>query len=140
MNYERLVSICDSSASDLAGEIVGALSAASIVFREDKDYSEKLVKAAESLYEVVTKEDPKKQRTYTTVDACGKQARMLYNSTSYKDELAWGATWLFLATKNTDYLSNATEFFLSAKNDETVLDKGVFYWNNKLNAVAVTSM
>jgi hypothetical protein len=63
---------------------------------------------------------------------------MLYNSSSYKDELAWGATWLFLATKETRYLANATEFFLSAKSDETNLDKEVFYWNNKLNAVAVT--
>ncbi|KAL5075579.1 hypothetical protein RYX36_014563 [Vicia faba] len=137
MSYGRPVSVCDGSATDLAGEIVAALSAASMVFKEDKDYSGKLVQAAESLFEVVTKEDPKKQGTYTNVDACGKQARMLYNSSSYKDELAWGATWLFLATKNTDYLANATEYFLSAKNDETMLDKGVFYWNNKLNAVAV---
>ena len=140
MSYGRPVSVCDGSATDLAGEIVAALSAASMVFKEDKEYSGKLVQAAESLYEVVTKEDPKKQGTYTAVDACGKQARMLYNSTSYKDELAWGATWLFLATKTTDYLANATEFFLSAKRDETNLDKGVFYWNNKLNAVAVTLM
>nr|AAQ63883.1 cellulase [Medicago truncatula] len=137
MSYGRPVSVCDGSATDLAGEIVAALSAASMVFEEDKEYSGKLVQAAESLYEVVTKEDPKKQGTYTAVDACGKQARMLYNSTSYKDELAWGATWLFLATKNTDYLANATQFFLSAKKDETNLDKGVFYWNNKLSAVAV---
>ena len=33
------VSICDASASDLAGEIVAALSASSMVFEEDKDYS-----------------------------------------------------------------------------------------------------
>ncbi|CAK8567513.1 unnamed protein product [Lathyrus sativus] len=137
MSYGRPVSVCDGSATDLAGEVVAALSAASMVFKDDKDYSGKLVQAAENVYEVVTKEDPKKQGTYTNVDACGKQARMLYNSSSYKDELAWGATWLFLATKNTDYLANATEFFLSAKSDETNLDKGVFYWNNKLNAVAV---
>ncbi|MCI04175.1 endoglucanase 25-like, partial [Trifolium medium] len=108
-----------------------------MVFKEDKDYSGKLIQAAENIYEAVTNEDPKKQGTYTSVDACGKQARMLYNSSSYKDELAWGATWLFLATKKTHYLANATEFFLSAKSDETNLDKAVFYWNNKLNAVAV---
>ncbi|WJX34109.1 cellulase [Trifolium repens] len=137
MSYARPVSVCDGSATDLAAEIVAALSASSMVFKEDKDYSGKLVLAAERLYEIVTREDPKKQGTYTSVDACGKQARMLYNSTSYKDELAWGATWLFLATKETRYLANATEFFLSAKSDETNLDKEVFYWNNKLNAVAV---
>jgi hypothetical protein len=138
MSYARPVSFCDGSATDLAAEIVAALSSSSMVFKEDKDYSEKLVQAAENIYEAVTKEDPKKQGTYTSVDGCGKQARMLYNSSSYKDELAWGATWLFLATKETRYLANATEFFLSAKSDETNLDKAVFYWNNKLNAVAVT--
>lgn len=139
MKYERLVSTCDGSASDLAGEIVAALSAASMVFKEDQDYSRKLIQAAENLYEAVTKEDPKKQGTYTNVDACGKQARMLYNSTSHKDELAWGATWLFLATEETDYLANATALFLSAKADETNFNKEVFDWNNKLNAIAVTS-
>jgi hypothetical protein len=44
---------------------VAALSASSMVFKEDKDYSGKLVLAAERLYEVVTREDPKKQGTYT---------------------------------------------------------------------------
>ncbi|XP_027338960.1 endoglucanase 25-like [Abrus precatorius] len=137
MKYERLVSICDGSASDLAGEIVAALSAASMVFIEDKDYSGRLVQAAERVYEAITKEDPTKQGTYSMVDACGKQARMLYNSTSYKDELAWGATWLFLATKKADYLAIATAMFISAKSDESSFDKGILYWNNKLNAVEV---
>nr|KYP60040.1 Endoglucanase 25 [Cajanus cajan] len=137
MKYERPVSICDGSASDLAGEIVAALSAASMVFKEDKDYSRRLVQSAESLYEAITNEKSTKQGTYTMVDACGKQSRMLYNSTSYKDELAWGATWLFLATENTDYLANATAIFSSAKRDESSADKGIVSWNNKLNAVEV---
>ncbi|KAL2638415.1 hypothetical protein AAZV13_06G112800 [Glycine max] len=137
MTYERPVSICDASASDLAGEIVAALSASSMVFEEDKDYSRRLIQAAESLFEAITSEDPTEHGTYTMVDACGKQARMLYNSTSYKDELAWGATWLFLATENADYLATATEIFLSAKSDEPSVDKGVVYWNNKLNAVEI---
>ncbi|XP_028236021.1 endoglucanase 25-like isoform X1 [Glycine soja] len=137
MTYERPVSICDASASDLAGEIVAALSASSMVFEEDKDYSRRLIQAAESLFEAITSEDPTEHGTYTMVDACGKQARMLYNSTSYKDELAWGATWLFLATENADYLATATEIFLSAKGDEPSVDKGVVYWNNKLNAVEI---
>ncbi|KAH1255741.1 Endoglucanase 25 [Glycine max] len=125
MKYERPVSICDGSASDLAGEIVAALSASSMVFKEDKDYSRRLVQAAESLFEAITSEDPSKQGTYTVAE-CGKQARMLYNSTSYKDELAWGATWLFLATENADYLATATEIFLSAKGNESSVAKGLF--------------
>ncbi|KAL2339671.1 hypothetical protein Fmac_007611 [Flemingia macrophylla] len=137
MTYERPVSICDGSASDLAGEIVAALSAASMVFKEDKHYSGRLVHAAESLYEATINEKSTKQGTYTMVDACGKQSRMLYNSTSYKDELAWGATWLFLATENTDYLKNAIALFSSAKRDEPSVDNGIVSWNDKLNAVEV---
>lgn len=138
MNYSRPVSVCDSSASDIAGEIIAALSAASLVFQEDKDYSGKLVKAAQSLYDVVTVEDPSKQGKFTTVDACGKQARMFYNSSGYEDELSWGGTWLYLATGNRSYLKYATDTFKIAKNDETDLDRGVFYWNNKLTAIGVT--
>ncbi|KAL4301067.1 hypothetical protein AHAS_Ahas17G0263800 [Arachis hypogaea] len=137
MDYARPVSICDSSASDLGGEIVAALSASSMVLKNDTEYSKKLVKAAETLHKLVTSEDPKKQGTYTMVDACGKQARDFYKSSSYKDELAWGGTWLFLATGNLTYLDYATETFKSAKSNESDFDNGAFDWNNKLNAVAV---
>ncbi|XP_054798376.1 LOW QUALITY PROTEIN: endoglucanase 9-like [Prosopis cineraria] len=137
MTYARPVSQCNSSASDLAREFIAALSAASLVFREDKDYSGKLVKAAQSLYDVVTTEDPSLQGKYTTDDDCGKEARMFYNSSGYEDELAWGGTWLYIATKNTSYLQFATDTFKLAKNNETGLDKSVFYWNNKLGATGV---
>ncbi|MED6155711.1 hypothetical protein PIB30_007576 [Stylosanthes scabra] len=137
MDYARPVSICDSSASDLGGEIVAALSASSMVLKNDTEYSMKLVKSAESLHKLVTSEDPKKQGTYTMVDACGKQARGFYKSSSYKDELAWGGLWLFLATGNLTYLDYATEAFKSFKNNESSFDNGVFDWNNKFNAVAV---
>ncbi|GAU47849.1 hypothetical protein TSUD_404260 [Trifolium subterraneum] len=42
------------------------------IIRRDKDYSGKLVLTAERLSEVITREDPKKQGTYTSVDACGR--------------------------------------------------------------------
>ena len=57
MDYQRPVSICDKTASDLAGEIVAALSAASLVFKDDDGlYSGKLVKAAGELFESATKD------------------------------------------------------------------------------------
>ena len=34
-------------------------------------------------------------------------------STSYNDELAWGAMWLHRATNDTDYLTKAEEFLSS---------------------------
>ncbi|XP_028806839.1 endoglucanase 25-like [Neltuma alba] len=137
MAYARPVSQCNSSDSDLAGELIAALSAASLVFQEDKDYSARLVKAAKSLYDIVTTEDPSLQGKYTTNDVCGREARMFYNSSGYEDELAWGGTWLYIATRNISYLQFAADTFKSAKNNETDLDRGVFYWNNKLSATGV---
>ncbi|XVF39121.1 hypothetical protein PTKIN_Ptkin01aG0010100 [Pterospermum kingtungense] len=138
MRYKRPVSVCDATASDLAGEIVAALSAASMVFKEEKEYSVRLTKAAEKLYEVAEKEDQiHRAETYTTIDACGGAARKFYNSSGYKDELVWGGTWLYFATGNHTYLDYATANFAAAAKNETMADKGIFYWNNKLTANAV---
>ncbi|PON76294.1 Glycoside hydrolase [Parasponia andersonii] len=139
MEYPRPVSSCDSSAaSDLAGEIVAALSAASIAFKEESDYSKKLVKTAEELFDLASRKDPSQQGTYTRLDDCGREARNFYNSSGYLDELVWGGTWLFFATGNTSHLEYATgQIFTSAQSNETSLDKGLFYWNNKFTANAV---
>ncbi|KAJ6412549.1 hypothetical protein OIU84_005577 [Salix udensis] len=138
MNYLRPVSACNETASDLAGEIVAALSAASIVFKEDTGYSVKLIQSAEKLFEVATKNDTgHHQGTYTAVEDCGGEARTYYNSSGYQDELIWGGTWLFFATGNTSYLGYATGNFNAAEGEETASEEGVFYWNNKLTANAV---
>jgi endoglucanase len=138
MNYTRPVSACNETASDLAGEIMAALSAASIVFKDDTGYSIKLIQSAEKLFEVATKNDTgHHQGTYTTVEDCGGEARMYYDSSGYQDELIWGGTWLFFATGNTSYLGYATSNFSAAEGEETASEQGVFYWNNKLTANAV---
>ncbi|KAK8538835.1 hypothetical protein V6N12_034542 [Hibiscus sabdariffa] len=138
MSYKRPVSVCNETASDLAGEIVAALSAASIVFKQDIGYSQGLVKTAEVIYEATEKADRNSRAvTYTTIDACGGEARKFYDSSGYKDELVWGATWLFFATGNHTYLDYATTNYAAAADNETVEDKGIFYWNNKITANAV---
>ncbi|KAK4352560.1 hypothetical protein RND71_028078 [Anisodus tanguticus] len=124
MNYIRRVSVCDiSTASDLAGEMVAAISAASLVLKEDKDISEKFVKAAEELF--ILASSTKKKGTYTTNDECGGQARQFYNSISYKDELVWGGIWLFFATGNKTYLKYAIENFPSAVKEQVASDEGI---------------
>ncbi|KAF5200715.1 Endoglucanase [Thalictrum thalictroides] len=135
MAYQRPVSFCKDTASDLAGEIIAALSAASLVFQSDQFYSEELIKAAEQLFGLVTS-NTYKNGTYTIGD-CGREAGQFYNSSGYLDELTWGGSWLFFATGNTSYLHFATDSFGSAMNAELDSDKGVFYWNNKLAANAV---
>ncbi|KAJ0807693.1 putative cellulase [Helianthus annuus] len=138
MRYTRPVSSCDETASDLAGEIIAALSAASLVFKDDKMYSTNLTKAAMELFDIVTKDEPGfVQGMYTTKDECGGQAREFYNSTGYKDELVWGGTWLFFATGNTSYLRYTTENLVLAEEEELSVDKGIFYWNNKFTANTV---
>ncbi|XP_057504189.1 endoglucanase 10-like [Actinidia eriantha] len=137
MTYPRPVSVCDATATDLAAEVVAALSAASLVFKQDKDYSAKLVKSAEELFDLTMKVDTKQQTTYTSIPDCGGQARLFYNSSGCKDELVWGGTWLFFATGNETYLRYATGGFAVAEEEEIVSEKGVFDWNNKLTASAV---
>lgn len=137
MRYERPVSVCDSTASDLAGEIIAAFSAASLVFKNDEAYSAKLIKAAEELFDVSSKNSTSHiQGMYTNSD-CGKQASEFYNSSGFKDELIWGGAWLFFSTGNKIYLDYATQNFDAAVQEELSSEKGIFYWNNKLTATMV---
>ncbi|XP_051139484.1 endoglucanase 25-like [Andrographis paniculata] len=136
MKYPRPVSVCDETAADLAGEIVAAMSAASLVFAGDKTYARRLIDAAEAFFGLVISPD-KKLGKYTENEACGGRARAYYNSTGYIDELVWGATWLFFATGKTDYLKYATDNFVFAEEEELPSEEGIFYWNNKLTANAL---
>nr|QCQ73724.1 endo-(1,4)-beta-D-glucanase [Litchi chinensis] len=128
----------NSTTADMAGEIMAALSAASIVFKEENAYSGELIKAAEKLYDFATKNDTShEQGTYSELTSCGGDARRFYNSTGYIDELVWGGIWLSFATGNNSYLEYATDKFKAAEDEEAISDRGIFYWNNKLTATAV---
>lgn len=140
MDYPRPVSACTSSASDLAGEIIAALSSASLVFKEDEAYSHLLTSTAVNLYQDANGTSSTAKADYTQVDACGGLARNYYNSSGYLDELVWGGAWLFLATGNLTYLRNATDSFDAAVLAEPALDSGVLDWNNKLTAVLVCAI
>ncbi|KAG6531242.1 endoglucanase 25-like [Zingiber officinale] len=136
MSYRRPVFKCSMSASDLAGEMIAAMAAASIVFdQDDASYSATLVHTSEMVYDLATKNLI--HGSYARDKDCGFEAAMLYNSTSYKDELVWGATWLFFATGNSSYLDYATGNFEAAVEEVVPSDEGVFYWNNKVAANAV---
>lgn len=142
MNYLRPVSRCGATASDLAGEVVAGLSAASLVFKDNVDYARQLMERATTLFDLTIQQEPSRQGTHTTNHECGGEALPYYNSTSFRDELVWGATWLFLATGNSSYLTYATGNFTSAVDEEVKGgDKGVLYWNNKQlgNVVIINS-
>lgn len=125
IDYERPVTECHAC-SDLAAEMAAALASASIVFKDNKAYSQKLVHGAQTLFTF-----SRKQRgRYST----GNEAEIFYNSTSYWDEFVWGATWLYYATGNNSYLQLATNPVM-AKHAGAFWGGpfyGVLSWDNKL--------
>ena len=78
MDYDRPVTECHSC-SDLAAEMSAALASASIVFKDNKAYSKKLVHGATTLFKF-----SREQRG--RYSAGSSEASIFYNSTSYWDE------------------------------------------------------
>uniref|UniRef100_A0A1D1Z359 Endoglucanase n=1 Tax=Anthurium amnicola TaxID=1678845 RepID=A0A1D1Z359_9ARAE len=131
MDYERPVYECHSC-SDLAAEMAAALASASIVFKDSKTYSEKLVHGARTLFKY-----GREQRGRYSPG--GTDASHFYNSTSYWDEFVWGGAWLYYATGNSSYLQLATHPTL-AKHAGAFWggpDYGVFSWDSKLPGAQV---
>ncbi|KZV37340.1 endoglucanase 3-like [Dorcoceras hygrometricum] len=106
--------------SDVAGETAAALAAASIVFRKvDPKYSRLLLKTARSVMEFALKY----RGSYS--DSLGYAVCPFYCSYSgYKDELLWGAAWLFRATNEVYYVNVIRSL---GANDGT----DIFSWDNK---------
>lgn len=52
------------------------------------------------------------------------------SSSSFEDELAWGALWLYQATGEKDYLQKAERFYEPLP-DRPQLETAVFDWNDK---------
>ncbi|KAF9677016.1 hypothetical protein SADUNF_Sadunf08G0063400 [Salix dunnii] len=130
MDYPRPVQVVHSG-PDLAGEMAAALAAASIVFRDNKAYSEKLVKGATKLYAFAR--DFARRRVYCSGN---DYIETFYNSSGYYDEYIWGATWLYYATGNISYFKLATEPGF-AKHSNALLRfsyLSVLSWDNKLPA------
>ncbi|WOK95898.1 hypothetical protein Cni_G04605 [Canna indica] len=131
IDYPRPVYECHSC-SDLAAEMAAALSSASIVFKDNKAYSQKLVHGAATLWKF-----SRNQRGRYSEG--GSDAATFYNSTSYWDEFVWGGAWMYLATGNTSYLQLSTHPKL-AKHAGAFWggpDYGVLSWDNKLTGAQV---
>ncbi|KAG0581416.1 hypothetical protein KC19_4G249800 [Ceratodon purpureus] len=122
----RRSAIAVTSGSDLAGEMAAALSAASIVFKDQPGYSLKLVRGAKALYAFA------KFRPAPFADGLPSSERAFYNSSHFNDELIWGSTWLYLATGNLTYLGDATIRATDNSNRRGGNPFGVFDWDNKL--------
>ena len=86
--------------STVAGEAAAALAACAAVYKNiDKSYSDKCLKHAKELYNFA-------ETTHS--DAGYTAAQGFYNSWSgYQDELAWAATWIYIATNDNSWLTKA---------------------------------
>ncbi|KAK2179819.1 hypothetical protein NP493_470g01004 [Ridgeia piscesae] len=109
MTMGRPASLLDEAhgGSEVAAETAAAMAAASIAFRPtDSAYADPLLQHARQLYDF----------GYNVREIYHHKisdAEDFYPSTSYNDELAWGAMWLHRATNDTDYLRKAEEFLSS---------------------------
>lgn len=133
IDYPRPVVECHSC-SDLAAEMAAALASASIVFKDSKTYSQKLVHGARTLFKF--SRDQRGRYSAGGADASG-----FYNSTGYYDEFVWGAAWLYYATGNTSYLQLATTKGI-ARHAGAFWggpDYGVLSWDNKLAGAQVNT-
>ncbi|KAL8161566.1 hypothetical protein V2J09_013055 [Rumex salicifolius] len=131
IDYARPITECHAC-SDLAAEMAAALASASIVFKENKAYSQKLVHGAKTLFKF-----SREQRG--RYSGSGSEAATFYNSTMYWDEFVWGASWMYYATGNNSYLQLATNRNL-VKHAGAFWggpDYGVFSWDNKLAGAQV---
>ncbi|KAF8607612.1 Six-hairpin glycosidase [Ceratobasidium sp. AG-I] len=87
--------------SEILGESAAALAATSVIFaQKDKAYSDKLLGHATDLYtRATTNLGSYMQSQHPNL----KTVKEWYPSTIYTDELAWGAAWLYVATKDEKY-------------------------------------
>lgn len=100
----------DSPGSAVTGEAAAALAVASIVFRDtDPEYADLCLEHAESLY--AFSDSTRSDSGYTAANG-------FYDSWSgFYDELAWAGSWLYLATDDASYLTNAESCFDQAGHD-----------------------
>ena len=115
-----------SPGSDLAAETAAAMAAGSLAFRTTNPvYSQTLFKHAKELYEFAENN----QGLYSNSI---RNAAGFYKSQSYNDELAWGALWLYKATKDKKYLMKAERYFVTFSLSQTGWG---FSWDEKTGGV-----
>ena len=96
--------------STVCGETAASLAICSIIYKNiDKSYSDKCLKHAKSLYKFAR--DTKSDAGYTAANG-------FYNSWSgFYDELAFAGAWLYCATGDESYITNAEADYKNAGHD-----------------------
>jgi hypothetical protein len=115
--------------SDLAGEAAAALAAASMVLgTTDAQFSATCLTHAKQLYAFADQYRGKYDVSITA-------AQGYYNSWSgFKDELVWGAAWLYMASNDSVYLSKAESYYDSLNTEPQTTThsyKWTIAWDDK---------
>uniref|UniRef100_A0A6I9QMZ9 Endoglucanase n=2 Tax=Elaeis guineensis var. tenera TaxID=51953 RepID=A0A6I9QMZ9_ELAGV len=113
----NLFKITESSpGTEVAADAAAALASAYMVFESvDPDYATKLLEEAKALFEFADKYRGSYQAS----------CPFYCSFSSYEDELLWGATWLFKATKDVQFLTYVSN---NQKWSDVVPE---FSWDNK---------
>ncbi|CAN6880258.1 unnamed protein product [Brassica oleracea] len=125
MSTKRTLTKIDTETpgTEVAAETAAAMAAASLVFKQsDPKYSSTLLKHAKQLFGFADN-----HRGSYSVNI--PKVQSYYNSTGYRDELLWAASWLYHATEDKTYLD-----FVSKNGDEFANfgSPSWFSWDNKL--------
>lgn len=110
--------------SEITGESAAALAAAATLFQKsDPAYASTLLNHSRTLYTFAT--------TYLGSFMNSTQAGFVlqkkwYPSSQYIDELAWAATWLYIATNESQYLTDAIKWYAASPDSWTE-----YSWDNK---------
>lgn len=109
--------------SDVAGSTAAALAASALIFREQNfTYSEQLLDSAVELHAFATKHRGKYSDSIP-------DAKVFYESSGFRDDLAWGAMWLYMATEEEKYIEQAKREIDPLLEDENLF-KVVIGWDN----------
>lgn len=111
----------ENPGSDVVGAMAAALAAASQAFVwKDAKYSATLLVAAKKAYDFATKY----QGSYTPTSV--PDAAAFYKSSSWMDDVAYAAAWLYVRTGDVNYRTSALEWY----NRHVKEENGDTVWNN----------
>ncbi len=115
-----------NAASDVCGQTAAALALMYLNYKSvDLTYANKCLQAAKEIYAIGKNKE-----------GLGK-GQSFYQSSSYGDDLAWGAIWLYIATGDITYLTDA-EKYITYKNtygDDSFYNKWTMCWDTIAPAV-----
>ncbi|GMH16505.1 hypothetical protein Nepgr_018346 [Nepenthes gracilis] len=118
-----------SPGTEVAAETAAAMAAASLVFKStDSTYSSTLLEHAKQLFDF----SDKYRGSYSVSIP---EVATYYNSTGYRDELLWAASWLYHATGDDAYLN-----YVTVENGKAFANWGSptwFSWDDKLPGTQV---